>query len=173
MVQDAQNHPRNFNFIAFQYTIPTQNQFDALREVLFYMDKSLSYLLQDELHSVNSITPHSVPNPLGRHLIADFFGAAHLRDPAIIENILIAAALAAGAKVLGSHIHDFGEGKGVTGVVTLAESHMSIHSWPEHDYAAIDIFMCGDADPMIALKSLEAALQPSKTHIHVIARGKI
>jgi S-adenosylmethionine decarboxylase len=137
------------------------------------MDKSSSYKLQDEPHSDRSLARQSTPNPLGRHLIADFFGADHLRNPTVIERVLIAAAQAAGAQVLGSHIHDFGEGKGVTGVITLAESHMSIHSWPEHDYAAIDVFMCGDADPMIALRSLQEALRPSKTHIHVIARGEI
>lgn len=137
------------------------------------MDKSLSYAVPDGIESDDSLTQPSTPNHLGQHLLADFFGARHLRDPALIEQVLVAAARSAGAKVLGTHIHDFGEGKGVTGVITLAESHISIHSWPEHDYAAIDIFMCGGANPMIALKSLEEALQPSKIHIHLIGRGEI
>ena len=74
--------------------------------------------------------------------------------------------------MLGTHIHDFGEGMGVTGVVILAESHISIHSWPEHDYAAIDIFMCGEADPQIALNSLQVLLHPSSTRIQVLPRGE-
>ncbi|MEJ2609451.1 MAG: adenosylmethionine decarboxylase [Candidatus Thiodiazotropha sp.] len=135
------------------------------------MDKSIRY--KSEQHSDNSSASHTTPNHLGRHLIADFFGAEHLQDSAHIERALLAAALAAGAKVLNSHIHDFDEGQGVTGVITLAESHISIHSWPEHDYAAIDIFMCGNANPLIALKSLEEALRPTKTNIHVIERGGI
>jgi S-adenosylmethionine decarboxylase len=112
------------------------------------------------------------PSPLGRHLIADFFGAEHLQDPDFIEQAMVNAALAAGARVLGSHIHTFGEGMGVTGVITLAESHISIHSWPEHGYAAIDVFMCGEADPMIALRLLVEALHPSKTSVRVHPRGE-
>jgi S-adenosylmethionine decarboxylase len=137
------------------------------------MDKSLSYVVPDEIKSDDSHALPQTPNHLGHHLLADFFGAGHLCDPAVIEQVLVAAAHSAGAKVLGTHIHDFGEGKGVTGVITLAESHISIHSWPEHDYAAIDVFMCGDANPMVALKSLEGALQPTKIHIHLIGRGEI
>ncbi len=52
---------------------------------------------------------------------------------------------AAGATVLAANFHDFGSGLGNTGVLTLAESHITVHSWPEHDYAALDMFVCGDA----------------------------
>jgi S-adenosylmethionine decarboxylase len=135
------------------------------------MDGSKSYN-QKPKHSEPAKSLNPPPNPLGRHLIADFFGAENLQDPEIIEQALVNAAEAAGAKVLGSHIHDFGEGMGVTGVVTLAESHISIHSWPEHDYAAIDVFLCGEADPTIALKSLLEALRPRKTNVQVHPRGE-
>jgi S-adenosylmethionine decarboxylase len=55
------------------------------------------------------------------------------------------------ARVLFSHFHAFGEGQGVTGVVLLAESHITIHTWPECGFAAADIFMCGSAQPELAL----------------------
>jgi len=51
-------------------------------------------------------------------------------------------------------MHNFGEGSGVTGVVLLAESHISIHTWPELKYAAVDIFMCGACDPQRAIPVL-------------------
>jgi S-adenosylmethionine decarboxylase len=65
-------------------------------------------------------------------------------DPRLIEQILRAAAAAANARVLGVHLHHFGERMGVTGVALLAESHLSIHTWPESGYAAVDVFTCGD-----------------------------
>jgi S-adenosylmethionine decarboxylase len=55
----------------------------------------------------------------------------------------VAAAAAAHARVLGVHLHHFGEGMGVTGVALLAESHISIHTWPEAGSAAVDLFVCG------------------------------
>ena len=86
------------------------------------------------------MTVHATP---GRHVLADFHGvaAAGLSDAAALERQLLAAADAAGARVLSAHFHHFGEGAGVTGVVMLSESHISIHTWPEHGYAALDVFM--------------------------------
>lgn len=84
-----------------------------------------------------------VPPYDGRHLIADLNDCAGLDDPARIERCLRDAAGAAGATVIEVRLHHFGPGQGVTGVALLAESHISIHSWPEHGYAAVDIFMCG------------------------------
>ena len=84
------------------------------------------------------MTVHATP---GRHVLADFRGVAadRLTDPAALQAQMIAAAQAAGAQVLSAHFHHFGEGAGVTGVVMLSESHISIHSWPEHRYAALDL----------------------------------
>ena len=92
------------------------------------------------------MTVHATP---GRHVLADFHGvaAAGLSDAAALERQLLAAADAAGARVLSAHFHHFGEGAGVTGVVMLSESHISIHTWPEHGYAALDVFMCGAPGP--------------------------
>lgn len=79
----------------------------------------------------------------GRHLIADLVGGTGLGDLALIEQALRAAAAAAKARVLGVHLHHFGEGHGVTGVALLAESHISIHTWPETGETAVDLFICG------------------------------
>ena len=70
-----------------------------------------------------------------------------------------------------SHFHPFGPGLGVTGVVLLAESHISIHTWPEQGYAAIDIFMCGAAEPQRALDVLREALAPAGCAMRALHRG--
>lgn len=109
----------------------------------------------------------------GRHVLADFRGvpAGVLADAQELERQMTAAALAAGAQVLSAHFHHFGAGAGVTGVIMLSESHISIHSWPEHRYAALDIFMCGEARPELALDFLRAALSPESVHVTTVARG--
>lgn len=116
------------------------------------------------------MTGHATP---GRHVLADFRGVAAdlLRDAKGLEAQLVAAARAAGANVLSAHFHHFGEGAGVTGVVMLSESHISIHSWPEHCFAALDIFMCGAAQPELALASLQAALAPETLRVTTVERG--
>jgi S-adenosylmethionine decarboxylase len=90
----------------------------------------------------------------GRHLLIDLHGASRLGDLDHIRQACIDAARATGATVLGEHFHHFGEGCGVSGVVLLAESHLSVHSWPEADFAAFDIFVCGDCDPALAIPVL-------------------
>lgn len=111
--------------------------------------------------------------PTGTHLLADLGGIAgeKLRSCASLDALLRAAAEAANARVLHSHFHGFGDGQGVTGVVLLAESHISIHTWPECGFAAADIFMCGDAQPELALAIIETALQPSTRSISSIHRS--
>jgi S-adenosylmethionine decarboxylase len=103
----------------------------------------------------------------GTHLLADLSGVAPalLTSCARIEALLRAAAEAAGAHILHSHFHAFGPGLGVTGMVLLAESHISIHTWPEQAFAAVDIFMCGAAEPRRALDVLREVLAP--THCRV------
>jgi S-adenosylmethionine decarboxylase len=114
--------------------------------------------------------PH---RPNGAHLLADFYGvpAALLTDVESIDRLLRAGAEAAGARILHSHFHSFGDQAGVTGVVLLAESHISIHTWPECGFAAADIFMCGAAQPQLALQVIEHALQPQSRIVQTIARG--
>ncbi len=109
----------------------------------------------------------------GTHLLADLHGisAGLLRDAAAIDTMLRGAALAAGARILHGHFHSFGPEQGVTGVLLLAESHISIHTWPEAGFAAVDIFMCGAARPSSALAWIERALGPRTCHLQNVARG--
>ncbi|KIT15141.1 adenosylmethionine decarboxylase [Jannaschia aquimarina] len=107
----------------------------------------------------------------GRHLLADFHGATNLFDGTPAAEIFRQAAEAAGATVLDTNFHDFGQRAGFTGVAILAESHISIHTWPEVGYAAIDIFMCGDCDPRVALDHLSKYFRPSRTELRDITRG--
>jgi S-adenosylmethionine decarboxylase len=110
---------------------------------------------------------------IGKHILADLYGIedSMLRDSAAMENLLCRVARDAGARVLSSHFHSFGEGGGVTGVVLLAESHISIHTWPECGLAAADIFMCGATDPEQALTILIEELSPGSWHIERAPRG--
>ena len=109
----------------------------------------------------------------GGHLLLDLWGARTLTDPATIEQVLCQAARAANATILHSHMHQFGEGGGCSGVVVLAESHISIHTWPERDFAAIDIFMCGACDPHKAIPVLREAFQPTGMSVCEHRRGLI
>lgn len=107
----------------------------------------------------------------GMHLLLDLWGAENLRNPEAIDRALCAAAEAANATVLHSHFHHFSPDGGVSGVVVLAESHISIHTWPERDFAAIDIFMCGACDPYKSVPVLEAAFRPRKMTLDEQRRG--
>jgi len=109
----------------------------------------------------------------GGHLLLDMWGARDLTDPEFIENTLTRAAEASGATILHAHFHQFGEGGGVSGVLVLAESHISIHTWPERDFAAIDIFMCGACDPLKAVPALEHGFKPAESKISEQRRGVI
>ncbi|WP_170575991.1 adenosylmethionine decarboxylase [Ruegeria atlantica] len=107
----------------------------------------------------------------GIHILVDYYGGQALTDAARIEGALTGAAIAAGATILSASFHKFGGHGGVTGVMLLAESHISIHTWPEQGYAAIDIFMCGDARPDKAVAYLENQLRPARSTITRIQRG--
>ena len=105
----------------------------------------------------------------GHHLLLDFHGARSL-NAASIERALREAAAVAGARVLEARFHDFGNG-GVTGVLLLAESHVSVHTWPEKSFAALDIFLCGTAQVEPARAVLEAAFAPERVTATLIRRG--
>lgn len=109
----------------------------------------------------------------GRHLLVDLWGAQHLSDAARIEAALREAALAAKATVLHGHFHVFTPQGGVTGVLLLAESHISIHTWPEHGFAAIDLFMCADCDPHDGIDALTRWFAPARMHVNTLRRGEM
>lgn len=87
----------------------------------------------------------------GTHLLLDLWGAENLADLAGIEAALRGAAEASGATVLHLNLHCFEPNGGISGVAVLAESHISIHTWPERGFAALDLFMCGSCDPYLAI----------------------
>jgi S-adenosylmethionine decarboxylase len=120
------------------------------------------------------MTTASVTAAVGQHILADLHGVEPLllRDARAMERVLREAARTAGAQVLGSHFHSFGLDGGITGVVLLAESHISVHTWPESKFAAADIFMCGAADAERALALLLRALAPVRHRIQKAARGE-
>lgn len=96
-----------------------------------------------------------------------------MSDPVPAKPVLERAAKAAGAVVLEVKLHDFGDRAGFTGVALLAESHISIHTWPEHGYAAIDVFMCGDCDPLASVDVLRAFFAPDREDIQQLKRGML
>lgn len=108
----------------------------------------------------------------GLHAIIEAHGPiAHLSANALVT-LMQKAAAAAGATVLQSHVHEFGDGYGNTGVVLLAESHISVHTWPENNYAAFDIFMCGEINLNKALEVFQNACPKSELDIQILNRGR-
>jgi len=107
----------------------------------------------------------------GAHLIIDLYGARRLDDLAFIRRTLLECVEAAGATLLHVHLHHFEPNGGVSGVAVLAESHISIHSWPEHGYAALDVFMCGAARPERCIEVLRAAFTPRRLVVEELIRG--
>ena len=83
-------------------------------------------------------------NALGTHLLLELrqCNEALLDDLLYIEEAMVGAALEAGATILAKSFHKF-DPRGVTGIIAISESHLAIHTWPEHGYAAVDIFTCG------------------------------
>ena len=83
-------------------------------------------------------------NALGRHLLVELYDCDRevLNDLDLIRDVMVKAAIDCGAVVLGDSFHRFSP-QGVSGVVVIAESHLSIHTWPEYGYAAVDVFTCG------------------------------
>lgn len=97
---------------------------------------------------------------LGRHMTVEFYDceAGILADTGRMEEVFLAAAKRSGATVIASYFHDF-EPQGVSGVVIISESHFAVHAWPEHDYAAVDLFTCGDkVDFYVAIDELKTGM---------------
>lgn len=109
----------------------------------------------------------------GTHLIIDLWGASHLDEIPRMEKAFREAVEVCGATLLHIHMHHFTPNGGISGVAVLAESHISVHTWPERDYAAFDVFMCGDARPELAIPVLQRAFYPKRIEVGENLRGRM
>jgi S-adenosylmethionine decarboxylase len=135
---------------------------------------SQSFLHNESVVAINQdrLTAKPEVEFAGKHYIVDFWGKNFLQDIDVIESALKDAANVAGAILLHIYLHKFSSGGGVTGVALLAESHISVHTWPESDYAAFDVFMCGNAKPEKAVALLKEVFQPERVEVKEILRGE-
>lgn len=133
--------------------------------------KTKSFIRWTKLKSIQS--PIQSPKYAGVHLLADFWYGKNIEDPKKLEKILIEAGKKANNTPLKVTIHKFSP-HGITGVLLLAESHIALHSWPEINYCAIDIFTCGKkTSPQKALAYFKKILKPKKINIQKMKRGVI
>ena len=111
-------------------------------------------------------------NTCGRHLLVEYTGCDVnvLDDLKRVEGLMRDAAVAAGTNIVASVFQPF-EPQGVTGVIVVEESHLSIHTWPEHGYAAVDFFTCGDGLPEAAHGVLFAGLYAVRAEKMFVERG--
>jgi len=109
----------------------------------------------------------------GKHLLFDCWNASNLDNLELIENTLRDAIKATGATLLHIHLHHFTPNGGVSGVAVLAESHISIHTWPEREYAALDVFMCGGTKPELALPIFKKAFETNNIDVSEHMRGRL
>lgn len=109
---------------------------------------------------------------MGRHVISELWGCNFdkLNSMESIEKIFVEAALKSGAEIREVAFHKFAP-QGVSGVVIISESHLTIHSFPEHGYASIDVYTCGNLDPNVAADYIANALGAKKIETIEIPRG--
>jgi S-adenosylmethionine decarboxylase proenzyme len=110
---------------------------------------------------------------LGRQIVVEYYGCnpVALNDVPLIERAMREAAVASGATIVQTAFHLFNP-YGVSGVVVIAESHLTIHTWPEYGYAAVDLFTCGDeVNPDVAFEHLRVALEADSCHAFEMKRG--
>lgn len=110
---------------------------------------------------------------LGRHLLVELTGCDRvlLDDEKKLEAIFKTAAEKAGATIVQSVFHRYNP-QGVSGVIVIAESHLSVHTWPEYGYAAVDLFTCGEkVDPYKGLDYIKQKLKAPYVHALEMPRG--
>ncbi len=109
---------------------------------------------------------------LGTHLIAELFDCneLHLNDVKKVEEVMMAAAELSSATIIKPFFHKFSP-YGISGVIVIAESHFTIHTWPEYGYAAVDVFTCGDLAYQKALDYIKTELEAERCSIFQFQRG--
>jgi S-adenosylmethionine decarboxylase len=114
---------------------------------------------------------HPLHSRTGRHLLVDISTGIDLTDAAALRGCLEQIAVACELTVVGSAFHSFGLGAGVTGVLILAESHIAVHTWPEHGVAALDLFTCGDRDPQEIIPLIATLFKSSAISTQLLIRS--
>lgn len=109
----------------------------------------------------------------GTHLILDLWGAKRLDDLQYMERAICRAVQTCNATLLHLHLHHFTPNGGISGVAVLAESHISVHTWPERDFAAFDVFMCGHAQPEKAVEVFQDTFCPKRIEVVEQIRGRV
>ena len=125
------------------------------------------------LDNHNNNNNNLLEEQLGRHLIVEMMGSPYhrLNNITFIDNVFREACTIGSLTLLRMQLHQF-EPFGVSGVAVLAESHISIHTWPEKSYAALDIFVCGkNANPELALKYIEEQMEATSLNVKTFDRG--
>jgi S-adenosylmethionine decarboxylase proenzyme len=110
---------------------------------------------------------------LGRHLLVDFYDCEStlLDDVELIKKLLVESAVVANSTVVNTVFHHYSP-YGVSGVVVIAESNVTIHTWPEYGYAAIDIFTCGETvDPWNIYEHLRNEFEAGRFEVKEVSRG--
>jgi S-adenosylmethionine decarboxylase proenzyme len=118
-----------------------------------------------------ALTGAPQPAGVGKELIVELWdpGGIDLTDRVAIRAVLLRAVRASGSTLIRSYVHRLSPG--VTGFALLKESHISIHTWPEYGYAALDFFTCGGADSYKALEEVKKVFQPKSVKVTEIMRG--
>lgn len=125
--------------------------------------------------TVPSQTTHPTRSALGQHWLLELRDCKSelLREVAGVENIMRRAAAVAEAHIVSGHFHQFSP-YGVSGVLVIQESHLTIHTWPEHGYAAVDIFTCSpELKVREAIRQLQADFGAKQVEVERLERGRL
>jgi S-adenosylmethionine decarboxylase len=128
------------------------------------------WLEKDDFH--NPRVPDELPS-LGSHLLVEFYGCdpKALEQEGAVREAMVSAAERSNASVVTNSFHEF-KPYGVSGAVIIQESHYTIHTWPEHGYAAVDLFYCSNSVAVdVAVKTLQEFFKPTRTSYLLVRRG--
>lgn len=110
---------------------------------------------------------------LGRQILVEMYNcdSKKINDIVYVKSSLVKAVEASQATIISHDFHKFSP-HGISGVVVIAESHVSIHTWPEYNYAALDVFTCGETiDPWVIQENMKIAVQATNTTSMEMKRG--
>ena len=115
---------------------------------------------------------HDTLKEFGKHYLVELIGCSPpcIRHVPQVKESLLRAAKVSEAAVITSFFHQF-EPNGVSGIILIATSHFSIHTWPDDNYAAFDVFTCGDLQTELAIEELRRSFQADEAAVKIISRG--